>query len=311
MGLQFQCGKGWWLRTLVVLVLSLPTVLSARVNISPRPVNLTLNWTGTDLTVTQDFCVQSTFGANPADVTVIPYAVTVTVPFALVNGGQQIPVSLTWIDLRTGISTPLSSGASTGEVMTGDIANCPLGNNGRLVMFIANADITAVTPGFYTQAFDVTVSNSGGGRKSFTDTVTTDLTLPDSIAVTQLDDIDLGSYAGVDMSATESLCVFRGSGGNYGVTLTGSGPGGAFTLQRNASSIPYSVTWNDGSGPAAVTAGALLSARINGFAGSSTCNAGANNNATLGVTVLATDIDTLVTEAGSHSGTLTIMVEMQ
>ncbi len=299
---------------LTALLLCAPALLFARVDISPRPVTWTLNWTGADITMTQDFCVQSTAGANPANNTVINYAVSATVPFALVSGAQQIPVTLTWVDLRNGTSWPLTSGAITGNVMTGDSANCPGGNNGRLIMFVDSNDIAAVPPGFYTQTFDVTISNAGGGRSSFANNVTANLTLPDTIAITELNDINLGSYAGVDMSANESMCVFRAGGAanpNYGVSLTGSGAGGAFTLQRNASIIPYTVTWNDGSGTAAVTPGVLLSARINAFPGSLNCNSGANNNATLGVTVLATDIDTLVTESGNHSGTLTIMVEMQ
>lgn len=301
---------------LTALLLCVPSLVFARVDIDPRPITWTLNWLGTNLNASQDFCVQSTQGPNPADTTPIPYAVSATVPFVLTNGaGDQIPVSLSWQDLSTASSpVALISGGTTGNIMTGKIANCPGGNNGRLIMFIDNNDITAVPPGNYTQTFDITVSNTGAGRSSFSDPVTVNLTLPDSIAVTQLDDISLGNYAGVDMSANESLCVFRAGGAAnsaYGVTMTGSGIGGAFTLQRNASVLPYSVTWNDGSGAAAVTPGALLSARINARPGSLTCNAGANNNATLGVSVLATDVDSQVTEAGYHSGSITILVEMQ
>lgn len=301
--------------TLLVSALFLPMTLCARVDIDPRPVTLTLNWAGNDLIATQDFCVSSTQGAPPSDTTVIPYAVSATVPFALVNGAQQIPVSLSWIVLPGGASTPLTSGGTTGEIMPGAVANCPGGNNGRLRIFIANAAITAVTPGFYTQTFDITVSNAGAGRSSFTGDVTANLTLPDSIAVTQLDDILFPTYSGSNLIATESLCVFRASGGNYGVTLTGAG--GAFLMRRTGlapapdSVFPYSVTWNDGTGAVPVTSGMRLDNRINGFSGSTTCNNGANNNATLGISVMASDIDALATESGSHSSTLTVMVEMQ
>lgn len=301
---------------LTALLICVPSLVGARVDIDPRPITWTLNWLGTNLNATQDFCVQSTLGANPADTTPIPYAVSATVPFVLTSGaGDQIPVSLRWQDISAATApVVLTSGGTTGNIMTGKVANCPGGNNGRLIMFIDNNDITAVPPGNYTQTFDITVSNAGGGRSSFSDPVTVDLTLPDTIAVTQLDDMSLGTYAGVDMVANESLCVFRaGAAANsaYGVTLTGSGAGGAFTLQRNASVLPYSVTWNDGSGAVVVTPGTLLSAQLNAQPGSLTCNAGANNNATLGVSVLAANVDSLVTEAGNHSGSITIMVEMQ
>ena len=283
----------------------------ARIDIDPRPLTLDLVWTGNTITVEQDFCVQSTAGANPQNNTIIDYEVTITVPLALTDGANQIPGNFSWVDLRTGVSTPLTAGAGTGVVMTGESQNCPGGNNGRLVVQFPNTAITAVPPGFYTQTFDVTVSNNGGGRSRFTDNVTMNLNLPDSIRVSQVDDILLGTFNGFDITATESLCVFRASGGNYGVTVTGSGAGGAFELNNGTSVIPFSVSWNDGTGASPLTAGALLSTQVNSVTGTDTCNNGAINNATLGINLLAADVDLFASTPGAHSGTLTILVEMQ
>lgn len=283
----------------------------ARVDIDPRPVNLTLNWVGNDVLVSQDFCVLSTQGASPANNTVIPYQVTAIGTLALVNGANQIPVSLAWQDLAGGGSTPLAAGAGTGMIMTGDTANCPGGNNGRLLITVLNSDITAVVPGAYTATFDIEVSNNGAGRTQFANPVTLDLVLPDSIMVSQLDDIDLGVFSGVDLVASESLCVYRASGGLYGVTVTGSGTGGAFQLVNNTSVLDYQVSWSDGVATSALAPGVLLSGQGNSVSGDTSCGNGAANNATLTVTLPAASVDTAVTESGLHTGVLTILVEMQ
>lgn len=302
-----------WRRLLIaVVMLIVPELLLARVDIDPRPVNLTLTWSGTDLVITQDFCVQSTQGAAPKDTTVIPYQVTVTPAFSLVSGANQIIGTFSWQDLASGgASYALSQGVGTGFVMVGDTAGCPGGNNGRLTAVFTNAAITAVPPAFYTQTFAVQVSNTGGGRKSFTSNVTMDLTLPDSIQVSQLNDILFGNYNGFDLTADEALCVFRASGGNYGITITPTATGGQFFLENGASAIPFSVTWNDGGGAQGVTPGALLSGLGNTFTGSTSCNNGVGNNATLNVSLTAAQVDANATTSGSHTTTLILLVEMQ
>lgn len=295
----------------VLCVLLFPALANARVDISPRPVNLVLNWVGADILVSQDFCVQSTQGANPGDNTVIPYQVTPIGTLALVNGASQIPVSLSWVDIPAGSSTPLVAGVGTGMVMTGETANCPGGNNGRLVMSVLNSDITAVVPGAYTATFDIEISNNGAGRSRFVNTITLSLTLPDSIMVSQLDDIDLGVFSGVDLVATESLCIYRASGGNYGVTVTGSGAGGAFELANNGSIIAYQVNWSDGIANAALAPGVLVSGLANTVSGDTSCSNGLANNATLTVTLPAAAVNIAATQSGLHTGVLTILVEMQ
>lgn len=299
----------------LLLVLVAACVFSApamaRINIGPRPVNVTLNWIGTDLLVTQEFCVSSTGGNRPQDTDVIPYQVTAIGTLALVNGASQIPVSLAWQDLAGGGNTPLAAGVGTGMIMTGATQDCPGGNNGRLLVTVLNSDITAVLPGAYTATFDIEVNNNGGGRKQFSSSVTLDLVLPDSIMVSELDDIDLGVFSGVDMVATESLCVYRASGGNYGVTVTGSGAGGAFELVNNASVLGYQVGWSDGVTSSAMSPGVLLSGQGNTVSGDTSCGSGAMNNATLSITLPAASVDTAVTDSGLHAGVLTILVEMQ
>lgn len=284
--------------------------------LDPRNANETVIWSGGDLTRTFDFCASSVLEPRPNGTTVIPYAITAEVngaaPFTLESGAGSIPVSLSWQDLVLSNSENLAPAVTTAEEFTGALRGCPGGNNGRLVLTIAEADIAAAAPDTYTQTFDITASNSGGGRNNPTASVTFDLTVPDSIQLTQVNDINLGVFDGInDMTGSDSLCVYRRGGGQYGVTITGSGNGGAFTLSNGASTLPYSVTWDDGGGAQAVTSGVLLSGLANTYTAGPDCSGGALNNAILGVQVLATDIAAAATGVGTHTGTLTITVEMQ
>lgn len=285
----------------------------ARIDITPAAMTETLNWVGTSITRNTDFCVFSVQEQQTSGTTVIPYDVTVTggsAQFELVSGANSIPVSLSWQDLRTSQTVTLSPGISTAQTNTGDTSGCPGGNNGRLVAVVNNADIVAAAPGTYAAQMDVEVANAGGGRSRFRARVTYELVVPDSIRVTQLNDVNLGTFDGVtDISMTESLCVFRRSGGTYAVVLTGSGAGGAFHLTNGPSAIPYSVTWNDGSGAVAATAGTAITGRGNSYTLDEYCAGGASNNATLGVQMLASDILSLASTTGVHAGVLTITVQ--
>lgn len=285
----------------------------ARIDITPAALTETLNWVGTSITRNTDFCVLSVQEPQASGTTVLPYDVTAaaaTAQFELVSGANSIPVSLSWQDLRTSQTVSLSPGISTAQTNTGDTSGCPGGNNGRLILSVNNADIVAAVPGTYSGQMDIDVSNAGAGRSRFRARVTYELVVPDSIRVTQLNDVNLGTFDGVtDVSMTESLCVFRRSGGTYAVVLTGSGAGGAFHLTNGPSAIPYTVTWNDGGGAVTATAGAAIPGRTNSYTLDEYCAGGAANNAALGVQVLANDILSLASTTGIHTGVLTITVQ--
>lgn len=302
--------------TLVLLGLLVCQPLMARIDLTPKNQNDALVWPGGDVTRNFDFCVPSILENNPNGTTQIPYSVMAevngTAPFTLDSGANSIPVTLAWQDLSLGNSQGLSPGVTTPELFTGALNGCPGGNNGRLVMTIAESDIVSALPGDYTQTFTVNVANSGGGRSQAKSNMGFTLTVPDSIQITQVNDINLGAFDGVnDMAASDDLCVFRRGGGLYGVTILGSGAGGAFTLSSGASTIPFSVTWDDGLGAQAVSPGVLISGLTNTYTQDPYCNGGAANNAILGVQVLANDILAAASTVGSHTGVLTITVEMQ
>ena len=307
--------KSWWLRSVLMpILLACFASGHAAVVVTPRnAIPITLTWTNSTITVTQNFCVQST-GANSPNATtpVIDYSVTAAAPFVLANGANQIPASVSYRDLITGVLTPLTAGASTGDVMTGAPPDCPGGNNGQLVVVFDLAALTSVPPGTYTQSLIVTFSNGNpGGPNNRLASLDMTLIIPDTIRISQLNDIDLGVFSGQNLTGQDSLCVYRASGLGYGVTVTGSGAGGSYILSNGIDQLPFTATWNDGAGAVLLTPGVLLGGRANSFSGNNNCSNGASNNATIAVNVLAADVSLNVASSGSFSGVLTIFVEMQ
>ena len=303
-----QPGRPVWL---LMSLLLLPAPVLARIDITPVAPAQNVVWSSGNVVINQPFCVLSTQGPAPTSTDVIPYRVEVSGPLAVVNGANQVPATAQWTDLVTSASTALAADAPTGYVMTGKIANCPGGDNGRLTLTFAEAAITSVPPGLYQQNFTVTVSNTGQGRTVFRSVLTVTLDIPDSVRISQLNDIDLGTYTGLDLNGTDSFCVFRASGLPYAVTLTGSGTGGMFSLTNGVTEIPLTVSWNDGSGAVPVASGVLLTTRVNSFSGNSHCNNGAANNATIAVAATAATVAASAPTSGSYVGTITMTVELE
>ncbi|MBF8224186.1 hypothetical protein [Halomonas sp. 328] len=285
----------------------------ARVDIGPRPVSAELSWFGDDLSWSQDFCVQSTQEPNAAGTTVLPYAVEVAGPLALSQGGESIPLTLSWQDLTAGVTVPLTADVASSETLSGAVLDCPQGDNGRLVATVAAEAVMAVPPGEYAVTLRVTVANSGGGRNSFFSNVTLTLMVPDAVRLSGLRDIDLGHYGwdGMDLGVERSLCVYRASGGEYGVTAYASSPGGDFTLVNGLNQVPFQLSWNDGTGYEPMMPGVLLANRSQSVSTSGDCLGGALNNAWLRVEVPALAIEQSAPRAGSYATQLTLMIEMQ
>jgi hypothetical protein len=116
-----------------------------------------------------------------------------------------------------------------------------------------------------------------------------------------------------DLTNAQNTCSFTGLLPiNYGVTATGTGTGGAFTITNGKSNIPYEVQWaqtaNATSG-SSLTANTMLggqqtAALLSGL----TCLLGVTN-ATLIVIVRAASLQQATT--GSYTGTLNILLTAQ
>jgi len=133
------------------------------------------------------------------------------------------------------------------------------------------------------------------------------LTVLDEVRISNLADITLGTFVGADLSGTSPACVFRSGTGNYEITATGDGGAAAdeFSLAGGTDTVDYTVTYDDGSGPTAVTSGTALGGQTGGDPASDTC-AGTGDNGTIAVNVLATDMAGLAADV--YTGTLTLTV---
>lgn len=309
---MMQGGKTWHI--LLTFVCLWAGGVSARVGLdTPKDIVATLVWSGGDLVYSTDICVISTQQPNQSGNTPVPYQVTTIAPtpFVLSNGASQIPFSAAWRDLAGSAVRTLSPGVPTGDIFTGLAFGCPpQAANARLTVTFPESALLVAPPGTYTAAFMIWVESSGQGRPRIRQTINFSLTIAGVVRISQLNDINLGTFDGIsNLAASDSLCVFRNFPGAYGVRVSGQGTGGAFVVVNGTSQVPVAVTWNDGTGAAALMAGALLSGRANAYSADPDCAGGAANNAVLGVSVLA--IDMQVADPGLHSGVLTVTVEVQ
>lgn len=135
------------------------------------------------------------------------------------------------------------------------------------------------------------------------------LNIPNIVRITGLTDINLGTYAGVDVSGTDALCVYRNVTGDYSITAgsTNTDAVGTFKLKgAGADYIPYSVDWTHSGGTVALTEGTQDATATGANTTSTTCGGGTNHS--VAVTVLATDADA-ATAVGAYTDTLVLTVE--
>ena len=146
------------------------------------------------------------------------------------------------------------------------------------------------------------------GTTGFTSTGDLDITLTvsDEVKISNLSDITLPGFTGTDVSGTSEACVFRNSGASYNITATGSGTGNAFSLTDGTSTVPYSVTYDDGSGPAGLATGVALAADNAETTDNDDCASLGANNGSIEVTVTAAAAAGL--PAATYTGVLTLLV---
>lgn len=133
--------------------------------------------------------------------------------------------------------------------------------------------------------------------------------------ITGLADVNYGTInTFTDQTNAQNVCVYSVSGGvgsarrPYSVRATGNGTGGAFTLASGIRTLPYQVRWDDARNQ---TTGTLLTSGVDvaGFVTgtvSQTCTNGANENASLIITITGTSLTTAT--AGTYTGVLTILI---
>lgn len=288
-----------------------------QMDLVPRNQTATVNWSAGNVQQAFNYCAESFEEAPDGRAeTVIPYAATFsigggTAPLTLASGANTLPVTATWRDLYAGIDTILSPGVATTMTQSGAFPNCPGGSNGRLTLGVAAANIAVVPAGTYSRTFSLLVENAGGGRRSRSGNVTFSLVIPSLVKLSNVSDFALGTFDGQnDLVASDTMCVYRNGATAFGITATGSGAGGAFTLAGGAGVLPYSVSWQDSLGTVTLAAGVAQNARGNAYNLNADCNAGAADNVTVTVRATAANLTT-VPATGLYSGVLTLIVSAQ
>ncbi|MFO0989289.1 MAG: hypothetical protein U1F37_18320 [Alphaproteobacteria bacterium] len=174
-----------------------------------------------------------------------------------------------------------------------------LPNVGRLAAGLSLAALLGAAPAL--------AATQGTVGSTSTGSVTINATVPNLVRITNLDDINLGTWSGSgDMTGSDNVCVWSTTR-KYNITATGSGAAGAFTLSDGGTNtVAYSVQWAQTSGAStgtALTSGTALTAQ-NTSTTSTTCSGGSNS--TLIVKIL--DAALQAAPAASYSGTLTLVV---
>ncbi len=127
----------------------------------------------------------------------------------------------------------------------------------------------------------------------------------DSVRISNLQDIS-GTFDGTnDIVGSSAACVYRNGTGNYNLSATGSGTGGAFELTDGTNTVPFSVSFNDGNGAQALTTGVQLTGLSGADIMSPSC-ANTGDNGTIEVTITAADLSAV--PGATYSGALTLLV---
>jgi hypothetical protein len=129
------------------------------------------------------------------------------------------------------------------------------------------------------------------------------------VIITGLADIPLGRWNGQsDLQGEDSHCVLAPRGGKFNIEATGDGPGNTFVLHNGAFTLPYQVSYDDGSGWNRMTAGVPLTGQ-RGQPNQNQlerCLSGRRSPERVRVRVLARDLGAAI--AGGYSGRLTLLV---
>ncbi|BBD96762.1 hypothetical protein SAMIE_1002630 [Sphingobium amiense] len=129
--------------------------------------------------------------------------------------------------------------------------------------------------------------------------------------LSDLSDVSFGTIVNVtsDVSQSQTVCAYSNAlFSNYTVRATGSGAGGAFTLASGAATLAYEVQWNSAanqSGGTQLTAGVSQSGFISQGV-TPGCTLGLTRSGSMTVILRAAALS--AAQAGSYSGTLTLMI---
>jgi len=159
------------------------------------------------------------------------------------DAGDTIPFALSYSNGKGPSEPILVPGASNGPFDGGDVKKC--GVSSRFEILVAELDLRGMPAGDYRAILAITHTNEATGETGSGTLVISLRITAQAIALTALDNIDLGTWDGVaaTLSAGESFCV---SGTAYQYQITARGEAGGFTLSNGVDTIVYEVRFAQG-----------------------------------------------------------------
>lgn len=143
-----------------------------------------------------------------------------------------------------------------------------------------------------------------------TGNVDVQLVIPDLVRISELADIDLGTYDGTtdgNLIGNTPACIFRNGAGNYSVTATVDGKASFILTSAGADTIAFAAYWNDELGnvdEAALTHGDALAAQSGTNTTATDC--GGTNNANFKVQIAESAIE--VKPKGTYEATVVLVI---
>ncbi|MDZ7685206.1 MAG: hypothetical protein U5O39_09600 [Gammaproteobacteria bacterium] len=274
-------------------------------NLDPISINA---WAGAtnDLTGSDSFCIISCNGGCSDTNQRREYIVTASTNgqtdgsgnFYISSGSDDMLVYMDWTH-PTGGTTRLTDGDYSPRV--DGAYDCAADPNAQvqLEMTLPASELATASAGTYSETFTLDACRLFWGFIPWcVADVTFTVTLPELVQITRLDNINLGTWDGVnDIQVTEQFCVFRNGSGGFAIVTSGqNASGGNFNL-AGASTVPYTLEYAQSGGYFDADPATILPSSTTGFTGSSTRNCGGANNTSLRVTVDAADL------AGQPQGT--------
>jgi hypothetical protein len=258
-----------------------------------------------------EFCVRSETSTG----TSTPYQVKISdsttpgSPYTLKSPGlNDLPVKFEFSELPNNIYEQLNPNTYTAQNKNGNSScNGAAIDNAALRLTILNSDLIAATAGTYSNIFSVTIKGGNVGSETKTAALRVRLIINPYMKISDLNDINFPFFDHINpLIASDRICIYRNNPGNYSVNARGSGTNFAFTLTNGINLLPYTLTWNDSSTTAALTANSTLLNRTNVFRNNLTCDFGTNDNATIQLTISVANINAV--PQSIYTGTLTLII---
>jgi len=152
----------------------------------------------------------------------------------------------------------------------------------------------------------VMAANNGSLGATSTGDLTITLDIASLVRVSNLNDINLGTFAGGagNLAGSDTFCVYRNGTGNYNINMIGDGAASAFTLANGADTVAYSVDFVNGATTTPMATGTALAGQTGANTTSDTCG-GVDN---VSVNVAVSNAALASAPAGTYSGVLTMVV---